>query len=246
MTKRTLLVPCLALSLGGCIPSIKTGGDVDRKPMEVAIGAAASLGHSTVIAMNAMSKTESCAQVVKACSTFPCSGEVTITLGADCPLPLGGAATGTIDVTGMWTSATAASLSSTYTNVLVGSRSTVFVSSTNVTATPTSVMYTGQAAHVQGSAALAAQSTWNVSVDASGKYTVSGVQQAGGGGGSAQQLDVSDVTLDPACTLNPTGGRATIQVVNGLDIQSANITFHSACDGKADADGKSVPVDFLM
>jgi hypothetical protein len=241
MTIHWFVVPCLALV--GCI---KTGGDVDLRPMEVAIGAAASLGHASTIAMNAMSAQTACAQVTRACASYPCSdGAVTITLGADCPLPLGGAATGVVSVTGTWQSATQATLSSTFTNVLAGANETVVVSATNVTATPTSVSYTGQDVQAQGASALAAQSTWNVSLDGSKRYTISGTQQAGSGGGAASQLNVSGVVLDPACTLNPVAGSATIQDVGGLSVSQANITFHSACDGKAQADGTPVNVDFF-
>lgn len=244
MNIRWLWVPCLALGLPGCI-SIKTGGDVDRRPMQVAIGAAASLGQSATIAMNAMTRTTACAAVTKACTSYPCSGAVTITLGADCPLPLGGAATGTVAVTGTWQSAMQATLSTTYTNVQAGASSTVVTSATNITATPSSVSYTGQNVQVHGSTTLAGQSTWTVGVDAMKRYTITGTQQAGGGGGSAQQIDVSSVVLDPACTLNPTGGTVTIQDVSGLSIQQATISFHPACDGKAEADGKSVAIDFF-
>lgn len=242
MTK--LMVPCLALALGGCI---KTGGAVDLRPMEAAIGAAASLGHATTIAMNAMAAPVACAEVTRACASFPCAdGEVTITLGSDCPLPLGGAATGVIDVTGSWMSATQASLSTTFTNVqTVGARSSVVVSATNLTATQNGVDYTGQAVDVQGASALAAQSSWHVAIDTNGHYTINGTQQGGSGSGAASQLDVSDVSLDPACTLNPVSGSVVIQDVGGLSISQANVQFHSACDGKASADGQTVSVDFL-
>lgn len=230
----------------GCI---STGSSVNLTQMEVAIGAAATLGHSGTLAMNAMAQTTACTQVTQRCTTYPCSGAVTITLGPSCPEPLGGSATGTVNVTGMWTSATAASLSTTNVNVTVaGGRNTVVTGSTSVNATPTSIMYTGQNVNVQGSSALAAQSTWNVSVDAMKRYTITGVQQAGSGAGAAMQLDVNNVVLDPACTLNPVSGDATIQDVSGgliPSVSTAHVTFHSACDGKAEADGSPVTVDFL-
>jgi hypothetical protein len=243
MTHRWFLVVCLAPV--GCIPSINTGSNVDRKPMEVAIAAAASLGQTATLAMNAMERPTSCAQATTACSSYPCSGAVTISYGADCPLPLGGVASGSVNVTGTWSSATAATLSSTFVNVQAGGKNNVVTSATNLTATPSSVSYTGQNAVVRGGGTLAAQSTWNVSVDNMGRYTISGTQQAGSGGGSAQQLDVTNVILDPSCTLNPVGGEAVIQDVSGLNVSAATITFHSACDGKAQADGSSVGVQFV-
>ncbi len=249
MTKCWLLVPCLAPVLAGCIPSIKTGGDVDRKPMELAVSAAATLGQSATLAMNAMSKTNAsaCAQVTTDCASYPCaSGAVAITYGSDCPLPLGGQATGTVQVSGMWTSSTSATLTSTFTNVSAGGQNAVVTSATNVSASANSVTYTSQNVVVHGATAFAGQSNWTVSVDpATKKMTINGANQAGGGGGSAQQIDVSDVVLDPSCTLNPVSGEATIQDVSGLNVSQATITFHSACDGKASADGASVSVQFL-
>jgi hypothetical protein len=243
MKMHFLAFSCVTALASGCI---KLGGAVDLTQMEVAIGAATSLGHSATLAMNAMTGTTACTQVTQRCTTYPCSGSVMITLGPNCPLPLGGTATGTVMVTGMWTSATQATLSAQYVNVQAGTRNTVVTSSTSITATPTSVMYTGQNVQVHGGSALAAQSTWNVSVDRMGRYTISGTQQAGGGGGSAFQLDVSNVIVDPGtCWANPVGGQATIQDVSGLSISTATVSFHTACDGKADADGTPVMVDFL-
>jgi hypothetical protein len=245
MKTRWLVVSCLASALGGCI---RTGGAVDMRPMETAIASAASLGHASTLAMTAMQQTSAvaCTQVTTACTTFPCQGAVTITLGNDCPLPVGGVASGTVQVTGMWSSATSAKLSTTYSNVKVaaGARNSVFVSATNVTATPTSVSYTGQDVQVQGAAALAAQSSWDVSIDSMGRLTVDGTNQFASSG-HTQQTHVSSAVLDPACTLNPVSGSATIQDVGGLSVSQAHVTFHSACDGRASADGANVMLDFL-
>jgi hypothetical protein len=235
--------------IAGCIPSIKTGGDVDRKPMELAVSAAATLGQSATLAMNAMAKTNAstCTQVTTQCASYPCSsGAVTITYGTDCPLPLGGQATGTVQVSGMWTSSTSATLSNTFTNVTAGGLTGVVTSASNVTASANGVSYSTQNVMVHAVTAFAGQSSWTVSVDPqTKKMTINGVNQAGGGTGAAQQIDVSDVVLDPSCTLNPVGGTATIQDVSGLNVSAATITFHSTCDGKASADGSSVAVQFL-
>src|SRR5258706_3678698 len=116
ITIRWLVAPTFASALAGCI---RMGPAVDMRPMEAAIATAASLGQSSTLAMNAMTQTTACTQVTQACTAnFPCTGGVTITLGSDCPLPIGGTATGTVSVTGSWSSATPGQLSTTYTNVV--------------------------------------------------------------------------------------------------------------------------------
>jgi hypothetical protein len=47
---------------------------------------------------------------------------VNITLGGGCPLPLGGAAAGSVSVTGNWSSVDSATLSQTYTNATVAAQ----------------------------------------------------------------------------------------------------------------------------
>jgi hypothetical protein len=216
--------------------------------MEVAIGVAASLGHSSSLAMNAIAMTQAstCVTVNKACTSYPCDGAVTIALGPACPLPLGGAASGTIQVSGTWQSSSQATLkSTTYTSVQVGGHGSVVTSASNLSASSGGVVYTGQDAVVQGGTTLAAQSSWDVTIGSDGKYSISGTQQGGSGSGAASQLSVSGVVLDPACTLNPVAGNVVIQDVGGLSVSQANITFHHACDGKAEADGKSVSLNFF-
>ncbi len=220
---------------------------VDISPVELALSSAAALGMTSSLAMSAMSSTASvpCAKVTQACTSYPCSnGAVTITLGAECPFPIGGAGSGTVTVTANWTSATSATLSSTFTNVQVGGASSVVVSATSITATPTTFTYTGQNVNVHGVGVLAAQSSWTVTANGTGGLTLSGTDQSVAGALDTTQITLSDVTLDPSCTQNPTSGSATLQSVNGFKIQNDTLSFHSACDGKVDVDGTAVALDF--
>ncbi len=132
-------VAAVPLLLAGCISTGSNVSSTDIHPVEVAIASAAELGFVASTAMNAMSTSTSvpCAQVTQACTSYPCNnGSVTITLGSECPLTIGGAATGAVTVTGSWTSSTSATLSSTFTNVQVGGTSSVVASATSLTATP--------------------------------------------------------------------------------------------------------------
>src|SRR5688572_10565430 len=106
----------LAISLA----AISCGGAVDDGTAELTLGlsSASATGRNVALALDAVSGTPtSCVQVVKACTTYPCDGEATITMGAECPLPLGGLASGSIKITGKWTSATKAALSAEFINV---------------------------------------------------------------------------------------------------------------------------------
>lgn len=215
------------------------------RPVEVAIGSASALGQTSAIATSAMRGTTACATVATACPTYPCEGKVELAYGADCPLPLGGTASGTVSVTGTWKSADSATVRTTFVDAKAGDKNVVVTSATNLTvsrsANTTSVNYVGQNVSVRGSAALAAQSVWTVSVDNKGTadkpaddtYRVTGTQQAAGGS-STQQIVVSGVVLDPACRLNPTDGTATLQEVSGLSVNQLMVRFHATCDGKAD------------
>lgn len=248
---RSVLAAVLPVAVGGCIHS---GSNVDLSPVELAITSAASLGLVSTIAMNAIGSSSStgvsvpCAQVTQACTSFPCTnGAVTVTLGSDCPVPIGGVGSGSITVTGSWTSATEATLSESFTNVKVGANNSVVVSATSLTVSSGSVTFTGQNVNVHGANALVAQSSWTVTSNASGGgFTVSGSNQ-GVSGIATSQLTVSDVDLDPSCTLNPISGTATLQETNGpadLNITNSDVTFGPACNGEAQVDGSAVKLDF--
>ena len=88
------------LFFGAALAFIGACGNSQQKAInEVQFGltTASAVGRTAALAMDAMKGMPvACATVKTACSTFPCTtGEVTIALGPGCPLPLGGAATGT-------------------------------------------------------------------------------------------------------------------------------------------------------
>src|SRR5207249_2687619 len=121
----------------------------DIRPLQSGVAAAVSLGQSSTLAMQAMVSSALCASVNTACTTYPCSnGAVTVTYGSACPLPLGGQASGTVQVSGNWQSDSSATLADTFVGVQAGTRSTVLVNASNLTVTRStndvSVRYTWQ------------------------------------------------------------------------------------------------------
>jgi hypothetical protein len=254
-------VAFLGVGFAGCFGG---GGSADIRGAEVALGAAASLGHASSLAMDAMAGSTVCTQVTAPCTTYPCTGGVNVSLGAPCPLPLGsGDAAGSVTVTGSWQSADSATLATMFVNEMVGAKSVVVVNATDLTVQHSTngdvtVSYVGQNVNVMGVAALAAQSSWTVNVSAAGtpadpaddKYTITGVNQ-GAGGASNGQLSLDSVVIDPTmCRLNPISGSGVIQNVSATSIQQTTLKFHSACDGKVDVTGtlggnNAVPLDFF-
>jgi hypothetical protein len=248
--KRAALAVLLAAAWAGCINS---GSSVNLQPVELAISSAASLGLVSTIAMSAIASGSStnvstpCAEVTQACTSFPCNGAVTVTLGPACPVPIGGVGSGTIAVTGSWTSSTDATLSESFTNVKVGAGDSVVVSATDLSVSSGTVSFTGQNVNVQGALVLAAQSSWTVASNGpDGGFTINGSNQDVAGI-STSQITVSNVDLDPSCTENPIAGSAVIQSTSGpadLDITNSNVTFGPACNGQAEVDGSAVKLDF--
>jgi len=102
-----------------------------------------------------------------------------------------------------------------------------------------------------GVSTLSGQSSWTVDVDegmtpgdsSDDVYTITGADQ--GVSSQVSQISASSIVVKPGCRLNPVGGSATIQKVSATSIVQSRISFHEACDGKADVDGESVAVDFL-
>ncbi len=245
MTKLVLFTSGL-LALAGCI---STGGSgIDLKPMEQAISQGSELSLVLFKAMNAISTSApvACTQVTQACAAFPCAnGTVTVTLSSDCPFVLGGVGSGSVSVMGQWSSATSATLSSTFASVKIGTTESVVASTTSVSVSGDTVTYTGQNVNVNGSSEVSSQSSWTLTQNSpsAGALTIAGSDQAAGGSATGQ-LTVSDVVLDPSCTKNPVSGTVTIQSVGGLSIQQATVTFHSTCDGKADVGGTQESLTF--
>jgi hypothetical protein len=236
-----LLLPLLC---AGCFGT----KDADLEGMEVALVAAASIGHSASIVNAGMSGPMACVSITQGCTTYPCDGTAGITLGTECPLPLGGAGNGQVAVSGSWTASDKATLGMMYGigvadgSVSVSQAVGVKVSGTNGHQT---VTYAGQNVSVSSGATLAAQSSWTVDVDPRGSagdpaddvYTIDGAQQ-GASTGATGQISLTGVLLDPACRKNPVAGMAVIQQVNGSSLVEQDlVTFHNACDGKVDVKG---------
>jgi hypothetical protein len=204
-----------------------------------------------------------CASVKTGCTTYSCNGAVTVNLGAACPLPLGGEATGSVDVTGSWTSVDQATMSQTFTNAHVSAldKDLAVASVTKLTTTRSAnqvtVKYTAAnaTAGAAGSAvSVGGSATWDVVVDTKGtadpaddKLTVnvSSTNAAAGIGASARVIKVDDAVLDPGCRQNPISGTADITEVSGFVPKIIKIQFHAACDGKAEINGDSVDFQLL-
>src|SRR5262249_47037326 len=150
-------------------------------------------------------------------------------MGSGCPLPLGGEASGTVHVTGSWSSADSATQSADFVDVKAGTKSDVVVNASNLTVSRStnqvSVRYTWQDVSVQnGVSTLSSQSSWTVNVDGAGTpddpfddiYNIDGTDQ--GVSSQVTQVSASGVIVNPSCRKNPIGGSATIQKVSTLTI----------------------------
>lgn len=256
--------------LGAALALVGACGNSQQKAInEVQFGltTASAVGRTAALAMDAMKGMPvACATVKTACSTFPCTtGEVTIALGPGCPLPLGGAATGTVAVTGSWSSVDQATLSQTFTNAQVTAQSNkalAVASVTQVSASRSSntltISYTGAnaVAGASGSAlAVGASNSWTVSVDGKGTadpaddlVTVGATSASAGGFSGVRVSSIKSAVLDPTCASNPTSGSAQITEVSGglVPIPTIiEIKFHSACDGSVEVNGSTQPLQLL-
>jgi hypothetical protein len=195
-----------------------------------------------------MNQSTACASVTQACTSYPCNGGVSLSLGSGCPEPLGGVGTGTVAVSGSWTAADTATLMLAF-SIGVGDGAIALSQAIGVKVNPgamghVTVAYVGQNVMVSSGATLAAQSSWTVDVDekmtpgdpSDDSYTINGAQQGAGTSGTAQ-VTLTTVVLDPSCRKNPTSGMAVLQLVGTGSIEQDTINFHSACDGKVDVVG---------
>ncbi len=247
-----------AVAMGAC------GADNPLRETALGISAAASVGRSAQLALLAVSgaQSTSCVQVTQACTTtYPCDGSATVTLGGNCPLPLGGAATGTVTVMGRFSSAKQATLSATFTNVTAGAKAKpiALASVTTISASQTNnvveVKYTGTTAAARGdvaAASIGASSTWTVSIDSKGNaepaddvLTIesSAASAAAGVGASAKVASLRSVVISPTCNANPVSGDGSITEVSGLIPSITKIAFHSTCDGTGSVNNDAYPFD---
>lgn len=233
-----------------------------REPAQ-GIASAALTGRGVSLALSAIAGTPAaCVQVTQACTSFPCSGAATVTLDGSCTLPLGGAATGQISVTGSWSSASSASVSAQFIDVKAAADkdAVALAAVTSITASwsesSVTVSYVGSNAQARaglGAAAIGGTSTWDVAVDTKGTadpsddvLIVDSTQASGsaGLGASAKTVSFDAVTLDPSCTENPIAGSGSITEVSTFIPKITKIEFHAACDGKGEVNGKSHAFDY--
>ena len=245
-----------ALTLAAC------GGTPPIQEVEQGLATATTIGRSISLALDGVSGTAtSCVQVVKACSTYPCDGEANVTLGNACPLATG-SATGTVNVTGRWTSATKAELTAVFTDVKVGDASASAVASVKKVTVERSgntitVEYSGSdAVAASGSdvTAVGASNKWALKIDTQGTadaaddvLTVDATSALGSAsaGTAAKTVKIESVVFSPSCTKNPTSGTADITEVTNFIPRITEIEFGPACDGTAKVDGASTQLDFF-
>lgn len=238
----------LALAFLACAGCSFGSSSADLSSLEVALVAGSSIGHAAALAASSMGGATACATVTQACTSYPCSGSTSEMLGDDCPLPLGGVGTGSVVVSGTWTTPDDATLMMTF-GVAVGDgkvavRQAAGVSVKGASTGTRTVAYAGQDVAVDSGTALAAQSSWTVSIDDHGTpgdltddvYTLSGAQQ-GAGTSQTGQVTLTGVVMDPACRKNPIAGSAIIQEVSSSSIEQDTVRFHAACDGRVDVGG---------
>ena len=258
MKTSSLILAASALAMVGC------GSSNPLRETALGLSAAASIGRSVQLALDAVPGTEvsSCVQVTQGCNNnYPCDATATVNLGADCPLPLGGAASGTVAVTGHFTSATDATLAATFVGVTVGEKPQpiALASITAVTATESAnsvtVTYVGENAQARSgedSTSVGAASSWTIAIDTKGTpaatddvltVTASSASAAAGLGTTAKAATLANVVIDPSCPLNPIGGTGSITEVSGFIPSIRNISFHSACDGKGEVNGHAYEFD---
>lgn len=231
------------------------GPDATLNQVAVGLSTASNVSRAAALALDGMKASTACTTVTTACAAYPCDGAVTVTLGAGCPLFIGGEATGTVTVSGHWTSVDKASLSTEFAGVKAsGAKNEVAVAkvttiSVERASTTITVKYTGTNAVTRANvdrAAAANTEDWTVAVNTKGttdpaddsiSVTASSVAASAGLGNSAKVVSMHDVAVDPSCTLNPTAGTADVTEVQGVIPKITNVKFHSGCDGKAEVNG---------
>lgn len=255
---RTLWMGCLiVVTVSGC-----SGSNPLREPAQ-GIAAAALTGRGVSLAMAGITGTSTtCVQVTTACTSYPCQGAATVTLGDGCGLPLGGAGTGQITVNGSFSSATDATLQATFVDVRAATSkqavalSSVTSLSASVAGDLVTVKYVGSNAQARSgltSTAVGGTSTWEVAIDTQGTPEASDdvliVESTAAGasaglGTNAKVASFDNVVLDPSCTENPTAGSGSITEVSGFIPKITKIEFHAACDGKGTVNDKSYDFDY--
>lgn len=240
------------------------GGGSAIREVEQGLSTATTIGRTLSLGLEAVGGSgSSCVQVVKACSAFPCDGEATLTLGEGCPL-VTGAATGTVSVTGRWTSATKAELTATFTDVKVGEETASAVASVKKVSVEKAgniitVEYSGSdavaSAAAESAAAVGASNQWSLTIDTKGTgdaaddvLTVEATSALASAtaGTAAKTVKIKDVVFEPSCRKNPTSGTAQITEVTTFVPRITEIEFGTACDGTAKVNGASTTLNFFL
>lgn len=257
MNLRLIVAALAALS---CLAACGKGSAI--REVELGLSSATTIGRALSLGLDAVAGSgSSCVQVVKACSTFPCDGEATLTLGEGCPL-VTGAATGTVSVTGRWTSATKAELAATFTDVKVGEDTASAVANVKKVTVEKAgnlitVEYSGSNAVASAGedvAAVGASNQWSLTIDTKGTgdaaddvLTVEATSAVASAtvGTAAKTVKIEGVVFEPSCRKNPTAGSAKITQVTTFVPSITEIEFGGACDGTARVDGASTPLNFF-
>lgn len=248
-----------AFSLTWCLGAAIFGlGCAEQNPLDETshgVGVTAASARSASLALDAMAGTgPSCASVTTACSTYPCDGAVTITLGGECGFRLG-LSGGTVTVSGSWSDASSATLQSIFASVQAGGKTYAYESvkqlSVDRSGDTTTVQFSAANATARSdvsSAALATTNTWTAVVDSKGTtdeaddtmtISSSSVSASAGLGNSAAVVTLDDVVISPDCDKNPISGSGNSTKVEGIIPKIDTISFHSACDGKAEFNSKA-------
>lgn len=235
----------------------------DPELLEVGLATAASVGRVTTLALAAAEGIETgCGDVAEPCAGYPCERVVEIVLDEDCPLPLMGAATGTIAVEAELHDAERATLDFSVVDVSFGTRAPIAVSASDLEAR----RFDGETLYIDFSSSdTRVLDESLVGVD-SARWELT-VQLAGTPGdvtddtivvdGSFENIETANIQtvtvdgarLDPSCLANPIAGSAALDSSALLRSNDWDVAFHEECDGRADftmgSTATSVELDFL-
>jgi hypothetical protein len=226
------------------------------------ISAATITARSVSLAMVAVGGTPlSCTSIQTGCVAFPCSASVTVDVG-NCPMPLAAADSGTITVSGTWSSATAAMVSVTLVDVKVAATNDVAAleNVTQVSANfgggdAANVTYTSANAGARSGisqAAVGGSQSWSVDImglttpdpaDDVFQLRSSSASVSAGLGANVDSEQLDSVEINGSCALNPINGTGSITKVQTIVPSVENISFHSACDGKGTINGTNYDFD---
>lgn len=249
--------------IGGALVMSACGKDNPLRETSLGITSATSVARVMQLALDAVTgiPVASCVQVSQACTDRPCDGGATISIGDECPLPLGTGDTGMVTVSGRFDSSSRATLGAQFIDVTTTGteqpEAIALASVTQVTAersgNTVEVKYAGQNAAARadvGAASVGAASTWTVTIDTQGTPELSddvlvvestAASGAAGLGASVKAASLDNVRVDPSCRLNPIAGEGSITEVSGFIPSITKIRFDGTCDGTGRVNGDPHP-----